>query len=199
MCILDLFPTQEQYEPQHSASTPPTHYRAQQGMEHWLRMRFETIPVSKERYQKLSVPAQKVVVRGINRAASALRLKRPPLLRAERDLARVEKLIELYEPFILLNEQVFESENVQLLSASLPEDERERFGYEPRSIDWWDYWINVHVPALRKWVYPLIEGTAVDSPKRREFRLSDPTDPAPAASDTLAAGKSNNEATWRPS
>ena len=100
------------------------HYRAQQGLEHWLRLRFDTIPVSKERYQKLSVPAQKFVVKGINRAASALQFKKPPLARAERDLARVEKLIELYEPFILLNEQVFESVNVQILSALLPESER---------------------------------------------------------------------------
>jgi hypothetical protein len=161
------------------------HYRAQQGLEHWLRMRFETIPVSKERYRKLSVPAQKVVVKGINRAASALQFKKPPLARAERDLARVEKLIELYEPFILHNEQVFESENVQLLSAWLPEDERERFGYEPGSIDWWDYWINVHIPALRKWCYPLIEGHAIDSPQRREFRLPDT---ATAGGDSRAAG-----------
>ena len=85
------------------------HYRAQQGLEHWLRMRFDSIPVSKERYRNLSVPAQKIVVQGINRAASALQFKRPPLARAERDLERVEKLIELYEPFILHNEQVFES------------------------------------------------------------------------------------------
>src|ERR1019366_3072267 len=42
------------------------HYRAQQGLEHWLRMRFDTIPVSKERYQNLSVPAQKIVVKSIN-------------------------------------------------------------------------------------------------------------------------------------
>ena len=27
------------------------HYRAQQGLEHWIRMRFDSIPVSKERYQ----------------------------------------------------------------------------------------------------------------------------------------------------
>ncbi len=72
----------------------------------------------------MSVPAQKFVVQGINRAASALQFKRPPLARAERDLERVEKLIELYEPFILHNEQVFESENVQLLSALLPLEER---------------------------------------------------------------------------
>src|SRR5438105_10246137 len=81
------------------------HYRAQQGLEHWVRMRFDTIPVSKERYRKLSVPAQKLVVRWINRVASALNFRKPPLARAERDLLRVEKLIELYEPFILHNEQ----------------------------------------------------------------------------------------------
>jgi hypothetical protein len=166
------------------------HYRAQQGLEHWLRMRFETIPVSKERYRKLSVPAQKVVIQGINRAASALQFKRPPLARQERDLARVEKLIELYEPFILHNEQVFESENVQLLSAALPENEREQFAYVPSAVDWWDYWINIHVPALRKWCYPLIEGHAIESRQRREFRFPD--------SAAAGAGSSapDTQATW---
>ena len=145
------------------------HFRAQQGLENWMRMQFDTIPVSKTRYDKFSVPAQKAVVQGINRAASALQMKRPPLARAERDLVRVEKLIELYAPFILHNEQVFESENAQLLSAALPEGERAAFGYDPSEIDWWDYWINVHVPALRRWVYPLIEGRAPEPRARRVF------------------------------
>ena len=152
------------------------HYRAQQGLEHWVRMRFDTISVSKERYRNLSVPAQKFLVQGINRAASALQFKRPPLAKAERDLERVEKLIELYEPFILHNEQVFECDNVQLLSALLPADEQQQFAYEPGEIDWWDYWINIHIPALRKWCYPLIEGHAVESVPRREFRLPDSAD-----------------------
>jgi long-chain acyl-CoA synthetase len=168
------------------------HYRAQQGLEHWLRMRFETIPVSKERYRNFSIPAQKVVVQGINRAATALQFKRP-LARAERDLLRVEKLIELYEPFILQNEQVFESQNVQLLSASLPEDERELFACEPNSVDWWDYWINIHVPALRKWVYPLIEGNAVESQQRREFRFPD------SAAAGAGSGAPGTQATWQSS
>ncbi len=145
------------------------HFRAQQSLENWMRMQFDTIPVSKSRYEKFSVPAQKAVVHGINRAASALQMKKPPLARQERDLIRVEKLIELYEPFILHNEQVFESENVQLLSAAIPEDERQAFGYDPSTIDWWDYWINIHIPALRRWVYPLIEGRAPESRARRVF------------------------------
>ncbi len=143
------------------------HYRAHTDMESWMRMQFDTIPVSKTRYETLSVPAQKAVVQGINRAASALQMKRPPLARAERDLERVEKLIELYEPFILHNEQVFESVNAQYLSELLPEDERAAFSYDPSAIDWWDYWINIHVPALRRWVYPLIEGRTPEARPQR--------------------------------
>jgi thioester reductase-like protein len=181
------------------------HYRAQQGLEHWMRLRFETIPVSKNRYQKLSVPAQKAVVKGINRAASALQFKKPPLARQERDLERVEKLISLYEPFILHNEQVFECDNVELLSAELPESERAAFGFEPRSIDWWEYWTQIHIPALRKWVYPLIEGRAPEPTPRRVFRLgetpdagADPSAPIPAGTGSAGSGPVSN-ATWHSS
>jgi len=145
------------------------YFRAQQSLENWMRMQFDTIPVSKSRYEAFSVPAQKAVVKGINRAASALQMKRPPFARQERDLARVEKLIELYEPFILHNEQVFEAQNVQLLSAALPAEESAAFGYDPSSVDWWDYWINTHIPALRRWVYPLIEGRSPEQRTRRTF------------------------------
>ena len=145
------------------------HFRSQQSLENWMRMQFDTIPVSKSRYEKFSVPAQKAVVQGINRAASVLQMKKPLLARAERDLIRVEKLIELYEPFILHNEQIFESQNVQLLSAALPPGERAAFGYDPSEVDWWDYWINIHIPALRRWVYPLIEGRPMEVRQHRAF------------------------------
>jgi len=38
------------------------HYRAQEGLESWLRLRFDAIPVSKTRYQRMSAPAQKAIV-----------------------------------------------------------------------------------------------------------------------------------------
>ena len=118
----------------------------------------------------------------------------PPFARAERDLARVEKLIDLYEPFILNNEQVFESDNVQLLSAALPDEERECFACDPGTIDWWDYWINIHIPALRKWCYPLIEGHAVESGQRREFRLADSA--SDSVGDVRTADVPSSQATW---
>jgi long-chain acyl-CoA synthetase len=163
------------------------HYRTQQGIEHWLKVKFETIPVSKQRYERLSIPMQKAVVSGINRAAEKLRFKKSPLAKAERDLNRAEKLIELYEPFILHNEHVFECENARLLSAALPEDERSAFAFEPEAIDWWDYWINVHVPALRRWCYPLMEGRPLESRPPRDVGWG----PEPSAAAAVATSGDN--------
>jgi long-chain acyl-CoA synthetase len=145
------------------------HYRTQQGIEHWLKVKFETIPVSKLRYERLSIPMQKAVVSRINRAAEKLSMKKPPLAKTERDLNRAEKLIELYEPFILHNEHVFACENARLLSAALPEEERAIFSFDPETLDWWDYWINIHIPALRRWCYPLMEGRPVESRPPRDL------------------------------
>jgi thioester reductase-like protein len=148
------------------------YYRRQQGIEHWLKLKFETIPVSKQRYERLSIPMQKAVVSSINRAAVTLHMKKAPLARQERDLGRAEKLIELYEPFILHNEHVFECENARLLSAALPPEERPLFEFDPESVDWWDYWINIHIPALRRWCYPLMEGRPLESRTPRELDWS---------------------------
>jgi alcohol-forming fatty acyl-CoA reductase len=145
------------------------HYRTTQTVDSWLKVKFETIPVSKQRYEQLSIPRQKAVVSGINRAAVTLGMKKPPLARTERELIRAEKLIELYEPFILHNEHVFECENARLLSAALLPEERQLFDFAPESIDWWDYWINVHIPALRRWCYPLMEGRALEPRAAREL------------------------------
>jgi hypothetical protein len=155
------------------------HYRQQASVDNWLKVKFETIPVSKQRYERLSIPMQKAVVSGINRAAISLRMKKAPLAKAERDLSRAEKLIELYEPFILHNEHVFESENARLLSAALPVEERGLFEFAPEAIDWWDYWINVHIPALRRWCYPLMEGRPLEPRAPRELHWS--ADPPSAA------------------
>jgi long-chain acyl-CoA synthetase len=157
------------------------HYRTQGGIEHWLKVKFETIPVSKQRYERMSIPMQKAVVSGINRFAEKLRMKKPPLAKAERELSRAEKLIELYEPFILHNEHVFECENVRLLSAVLAEPERALFDFRPETIDWWDYWINVHIPALRRWCYPLMEGRPLEPRPPRELDWSAEPPPARAA------------------
>jgi thioester reductase-like protein len=165
------------------------HYRAQEGLESWLRLRFDAIPVSKERYNRMSAPAQKAIIKSIQRIMSPLPLKRAPLVRTERNLERLEKLIELFEPFILLNEHDFAADNVEKLSYALVSEEHDQFAYDTRSLDWWEYWINIHIPALRRWTYPLIEGRPLEPRLPRSFQL------APANIDTIKTG--TNGATWR--
>lgn len=148
------------------------HYRAQDDFNQRLRAFFDTIPVSKERYDRLSAPRQKQIVQALQRILAPLPMARSPLVRRERDLDRVEKIIELYEPFILHNEYVFEAKNVELLSAALPAEEQAAFGYDASYIDWWDYWINIHIPALRKWSYPIIEGRPIESKNKRPVALA---------------------------
>jgi thioester reductase-like protein len=165
------------------------HYRAQEGLESWLRLRFDAIPVSKERYNRMSAPAQRAIVKSIQRIMSPLPLKKAPLTKTERNLERLEKLIELFEPFILLHEHDFAAENIEKLSYALVPEEHPAFAYDTRSLDWWDYWINVHIPALRRWTYPLIEGRPLEARPPRSFQL------APANGDAVRTG--TNGATWR--
>jgi long-chain acyl-CoA synthetase len=171
------------------------HYRTQQGIEHWLKVKFETIPVSKQRYERLSIPMQKAVISTINRAAVSMHMKKAPLAKQERELIRAEKLIELYEPFILHNEHVFECENARLLSASLSPGEKDLFDFAPESIDWWDYWINVHIPALRRWCYPLMEGRPLESRALRELDWS----PENARAAVVSNSATPSDPLWRSS
>jgi thioester reductase-like protein len=167
------------------------HYRALEGLESWLRLRFDAIPVSKQRYERMSAPAQKAIIKSIQRIVSPLPLRKTPLARAERSLEKVEKLIELFEPFILLNEHDFVAENVEKLGHALVAEERATFGYDTRSIDWWEYWINIHIPALRRWTYPLIEGRPLEARPSRSFQLAE----AESNGETIKTG--TNGATWR--
>ena len=142
------------------------HFRAQEGLEYWLRLRMDAIPVSKTRYKRMSAPAQRMIIRTIQTIMSPLPIPKP-LTKAERSLERVEKLIELFEPFILQNEHDFAADNVEKLSHALAPEEKETFGYDTAALDWWEYWIDIHIPALRRWTYPLIEGRPLEAREPR--------------------------------
>jgi hypothetical protein len=112
-----------------------------------------------------------------------------PLAKAERILERVEKLIQLFEPFILHNEHDFIADNVEKLSQVLVPEEKETFRYDTASLDWWEYWINIHIPALRRWTYPLIEGRPLEAREPRVLRM-------PAAENGVVVRTGTNGRTW---
>ncbi|HEX7424627.1 MAG TPA: SDR family oxidoreductase [Terriglobales bacterium] len=169
------------------------HYRAQEGLEYWLRLRMDAIPVSKERYNRMSAPAQKMIIKSIQRVMSPLPMKKP-LAKTERNLERVEKLVGLFEPFILHNEHDFVADNVEKLSQALAPEEKEIFGYDTAGLDWWEYWIDIHIPALRRWTYPLIEGRPLEARAPRVLHMPPPTT-TNENGDAMKTG--TNGATWQ--
>jgi len=179
------------------------YYRAQEGLEYWVRLRMDAIPVSKQRYKRMSAPAQKMFVRSVQWMMSPLpSAMKKPLAKTERNLERVEKLVGLFEPFILHNEHDFVADNVEKLSQALTPEEKEIFGYDTAGLDWWDYWINIHIPALRRWTYPLIEGRPLEARAPRLLqmpaRTAAPTTSTSTATENGDAVKTGtNGATWR--
>ncbi|XP_062221145.1 fatty acyl-CoA reductase 2, chloroplastic-like [Phragmites australis] len=97
------------------------------------------------------------LLRSVRRAASSERLR----LRA-RDLRAkaVEQIIHLgriYEPYTFYGGR-FDSVNTEALLAEMSAEERATFHLDVQSMDWMDYFTDVHIPGLKKHV---MKGTRV--------------------------------------
>ncbi len=75
------------------------------------------------------------------------------LQRTGKRLGEVEDLLEMFQPFIHDNFQVFFCRNLFEHPPLEPE-----FRFAPEQIDWRRYWIEVHMPGLRRWIFPRFEG-----------------------------------------
>jgi long-chain acyl-CoA synthetase len=65
-----------------------------------------------------------------------------------------DQTLELYQPFVLDNRFVFETENMRAASEQLSERDRTLLPWAPERIDWDDYWTNKQIPGVEKWVQP---------------------------------------------
>ena len=63
----------------------------------------------------------------------------------------------MFKPFMIDNEYLYRSDNVRALNALIKEKEKALLPWYPERLDWYDYWLNVHFPGMRKWVLPQLE------------------------------------------
>ena len=104
--------------------------------------------------------------------------------RLDRRLMVVEKVIDTYKPFVSENRQTFSCDEL----VSLAVDDT-TFHYEPRNLDWRRYWIDQHMPGLRRWSFPLIENEKVELYRPAfQVRFSRCSEPAWPACDEMALG-----------
>ena len=95
---------------------------------------------------------------------------------ADRQLGRVQKLFDIYRPFIHDNNWVFVNARVRALDQLLDDESRSRFGWIGDAIDWRKYWIDVLYPGLGKWCLPLLEGKEAPEDPAVPLVLMPPTE-----------------------
>jgi len=71
-----------------------------------------------------------------------------------------------FRPFMILNEYHFRADHVRALFSRLSDEDHEVLTWSPEKIDWYHYWVKVHFPGLKKWVFPKMEEIGRPKPKR---------------------------------
>ena len=141
--------------------------------------RMEPRPVSTETFEKFSVPMFNSAAK---RASSLLDRARPRwgggrvvevIDRMKTTVDRVEEIthetkeaFEIFRPFTIENAYTFRADHVRALFDRISGDEQDLLRWHPEKFDWYDYWLNIHLPGLKKWVFPTLEEDMRAQPKR---------------------------------
>ncbi|HSE32958.1 MAG TPA: AMP-binding protein [Pyrinomonadaceae bacterium] len=151
------------------------------GIKLWNQVtaRMEPRPVTTTTYERTSVPMFNSAAK---KATSLLDRARPRwgggrmvevIDRMKSSIERVEDLtretseaFDMFRPFTVENAYVFRCDNVRSLFERISEDEQTLLDWSPEKLDWYHYWLNVHLPGLTKWVFPTLEDEMRAKPKR---------------------------------
>lgn len=126
-----------------------------------LMRNLDTLSVSPEVYQKMGAPAVRKATRGIQSLIKALPKPISKAIQpATKTLSSLEKatqiadtIFEIFAPFILENNPCFEAEHCTIAANRLNPEERSLFGFPIAELDWRNYWMNIHMEGLQKWVF----------------------------------------------
>ncbi|MFT4625259.1 MAG: thioester reductase-like protein [Myxococcota bacterium] len=162
----------------------------------WLRW-LDPVPVAEDAPGPFAVPRLRSWVRSMKKAAhrfdpethlpnviaevfgDAIRdqaeVARDRLDDAHLQLGRIEKMLELFKPFIHDNRYVFDTTNVRSWSDALHPDDA-AFAWTVPELCWRTYWVDVEYPGLATWCLPVLRGEDVprDSASNPPLRLESP-------------------------
>jgi long-chain acyl-CoA synthetase len=71
--------------------------------------------------------------------------------------AKVGDVLKQFVPFTAEYDYTFRCDHTRAAYARLAADDRRRLIWAPESIDWRKWFLDVHVPALERWVFPIID------------------------------------------
>jgi long-chain acyl-CoA synthetase len=124
----------------------------------------EAVVVSQSSYDLASRTLPKLLKQGIELARtvagedSARMRKLENRVDSIRDTAELARdLVEVYRPYIQELAYTFHGNNIRGLYAELRPADAARHPFRPDKIDWRDYWMNVHLPGLRRHIFPQLD------------------------------------------
>ena len=125
-----------------------------------LAPHLEAVVVSQSTYELASRQLPELLQKGAATARTLLgdRSERARKLetgidRLVANTAMARELVEVYRPYIQKLVYTFHGNNIRALYKTLAPADAERHPYAPERIDWADYWINVHLPGLRRYIF----------------------------------------------
>jgi len=143
----------------------------------------DTVPVDADKDHLFALPRLRGLAQGLGRALEGLRLDAllPKALygafgprledrrawaayaldQAGEGLGRLQRMLDLYRPFIHDHDWVFDNERARGLTLRLSPEDRSRWGWIVDDIDWRAYWLDVLYPGLATWSLPILEGRPV--------------------------------------
>jgi long-chain acyl-CoA synthetase len=141
--------------------------------------RMEPRQVTVSKFEKTSVPMFNATAKkasslldrvrprwGGGRVVDVIDMVKDKVERVEELTRETTEAFDMFRPFTVENAYVFRCDNVRSLFNRISEDERSLLTWNPEQFDWYDYWLNIHLPGLTKWVFPTLEDEMRAQPKR---------------------------------
>ncbi|MCL2449678.1 MAG: AMP-binding protein, partial [Polyangiaceae bacterium] len=134
-----------------------------------LQARYEPSFVERGTFERLGAPARAAIARDVasfvRRTVPALAPAAAALEGAARRDTRIAEIQRIFEPFTSKLIGPFDCSNTRAAFARLSPADRARLPWAPESIDWADWMMNVHMPAMERYVIPEMDRRAKREPR----------------------------------
>jgi long-chain acyl-CoA synthetase len=116
-----------------------------------------SLPLLHKATKKLSETLDKITARKVGPFAPFVSQTKDAVERFEAFTREGEEHYNTFRPFIVDNNYVFRADNTRALFARLEPEGQRLLVFEPEAIDWYHYWLDIHLPGLQKWVFPKLD------------------------------------------
>ncbi|MBT8493510.1 MAG: SDR family oxidoreductase, partial [Deltaproteobacteria bacterium] len=128
------------------------------------------VAVDKKTFDRMSAPMIKRAAEGLTkliddkvptwgapRVQAVAERAKDELAKVSEFTGRVKDVVELFMPFTHDHHVIFRADNVRKLHQSCTPQDQQALLWDADSIDWRDYWMNVHFEGLKVWTFPVLD------------------------------------------